>query len=105
MAGHRAHRARDGLADVFPRAGELAEIRAKRDRLSSELAAGSAEKAPGDPAHVHDTVATAHGSPVDTSATQPGRPGQGGRPAITPPTPPPHPDEGPRPLGTPGWSR
>ena len=100
-----AQKARDGLADVFPRAGELAEIRAKRDRLSSELAAGSAEKASGDPAHAHDTVAAAHGSPVDTSANQPGRPGQGGRPAITPPTPPPHPDEGPRPLGTPGWSR
>lgn len=102
-----AEKARDGLGDVFPRAGELAEVRAKRDRLSAELAADSAEKASDDPATEHDAAAAANGSQLDTSTNQPGQPGQARRPAITPPPPPPppRPDEGPRPPGTPGWSR
>ncbi len=99
-------KARDGLGDVFPRAGELAEVRAKRDRLSAELAADSAEKASGDPATEHDAAAAANGSQLDTSTNQSGQPGQARRPAITPPPPPPpRPGEGPRPPGTPGWSR
>jgi N12 class adenine-specific DNA methylase/SAM-dependent methyltransferase len=97
-----AEKAQAGLVDVFPRAGELAEVRATRDRLSAELAAGSAEKAAGE-------HATEHGPQPSTPTRPPGQPGQAGqtgRPAIAPPPPPPpRPDVGPRPPGTPGWSR
>jgi N12 class adenine-specific DNA methylase/SAM-dependent methyltransferase len=106
-----AEKAQAGLVDAFPRAGELAEVRAKRDRLSAELAADSAEKAAGEHATEHDPSSpAANGSQRNTPTSPPGQPGQAGqtaRPAIAPPPPPPppRPEEGPRPPVSPGWSR
>jgi hypothetical protein len=106
-----AEKAQAGLVDAFPRAGELAEVRATRDRLSAELAAGSAEKAAGEHATEHDPSSpAANGSQPNTPTSPPGQPGQAGqtaRPALAPPPPPPppRPGEGPRPPETPGWSR
>ncbi|WP_232211570.1 SNF2-related protein [Nocardioides sp. CF8] len=102
-----AAKARAGLIDVFPRAGELAEIRETRDRLSADLAADSAEKDTDDHARGHDPSTTANGSQPNIPTNPPRQPGQAGRPAIPSPPPPPRPrpDEGSRPPGTPGWSR
>ena len=105
-----AEKAQAGLVDAFPRAGELAEVRAQRDRLSAELAADSAERAAGEHATEHASSSPApNGSQPDTPTNLPGQPGETGstgRPAIPPPPPPPpRPDPGPRPPETPGWSR
>ncbi len=100
-----AERAHAGLADVFPRAGELAEVRAKRDRLSAELAADSAEQASGEQAAEQHSAP--NGSQPNTPTTVPDPTDQAGRPAIAPPPPPARPrsDEGPRPPAPAGWSR
>lgn len=100
-----AEKAHAGLVDVFPRAGELAEVRAKRDRLSAELAADSAEKASCEQAA--EQPSAPNGSQPRTPTTVPEPAGQAGRPAIgPPPTPPrPRPDEDPQPPAAVGWSR
>ena len=91
-----AEKAQAGLVDAFPRAGELASVRATRDRLAAELAADSSERSDGDLVPGQDS--TANGSqPSELVA----------RPALTPPpaSPAPRHVEGPRPPGPPGWSR
>jgi N12 class adenine-specific DNA methylase/SAM-dependent methyltransferase len=100
-----AEKAHAGLVDVFPRAGELAEVRAKRDRLSAELAADSAEKASCEQAA--EQPSAPNGSQPHTPTTVPEPAGQAGRPAIAPPPPPPRPrpDEDPQPPAAAGWSR
>jgi len=100
-----AEKAHAGLVDVFPRAGELAEVRAKRDRLSAELAADSAEKA--SCAQAAEQPSAPNGSQPHTPTTVPDPAGQAGRPAIGPPPPPPRPrpDEDPQPPAPMGWSR
>ena len=91
-----AERARAGIVDAFPRAAELSEVRAKRDRLSAELATDSAEETADEAAH----------APLPPAANG-SHPAQPGRPAIAPPPPPPPPgpDVGPRPPETVGLSR
>lgn len=100
-----AEKAHAGLVDVFPRAGELAEVRAKRDRLSAELAADSAEKASCEQAV--EQPSASNGSQPQTPTTGPEPTRQAGRPAIAPPPPPPRPrpDEDQRPPAPVGWSR
>lgn len=100
-----AEKAHAGLVDVFPRAGELAEVRAKRDRLSAELAADSAEKASCEQAA--EQPSAPNGCQPHTPTTVPEPAGQAGRPAIAPPPSPPRPrpDEDPRPSAPVGWSR
>ncbi|GAW47930.1 MULTISPECIES: SNF2-related protein [unclassified Nocardioides] len=91
-----AEKAQAGLVDAFPRADELATVRATRDRLAAELAADSTEKTPDAPVAQNVDSAGADGSPPDPSrasgtvsvslAT-----GPPGRPAIAPPSPGPRP--------------
>lgn len=99
-----AEKAQAGLVDVFPRAGELAQVRATRDRLSAELAAESAEKASGEHA---EQDSAANGSQPDSPVGQHDQPGQTPRPAIAPPSAPPPQrlDDPPRSPGPAGWSR
>ncbi len=91
-----AEKAQAGLVDAFPRASELASVRATRDRLAAELAADGAEKAVGDRTAGQDPAANGSQQPVPAA-----------RPAIAPPALParPRPDQGPRPADPPGWSR
>ncbi|WP_162529925.1 helicase-related protein [Nocardioides caldifontis] len=100
-----AERAQAGLVDVFPRARELTEVRATRDRLSAELAADSAEKASF--VQAAEQPSAPNGSQPRTPTTVPEPAGQAGRPAIAPPPAPPRPrpDEDPRPPVPVGWSR
>jgi len=91
-----AEKAQAGLVDSFPRATELASVRATRDRLAAELAADSTEKAEGDPPAGQDPAA--NGSQPSEHAA---------RPAIAPPPTPPTPRAGEsrRSSEPPGWSR
>ena len=101
-----AERARAGLVDAFPRAAELADVRAKRDRLSAELAADSAEKAAAD--HTGPASSTPNGSqPGASTLPQPSRQVQASRPPIMPPSPParPRPDDSPLSPSSSGWAR
>jgi hypothetical protein len=101
-----AEKARSGLVETFPRAAELEEVKALRDRLAAELAADSAGKAVAERAGEQDPANTGpNGSqPATQTATQTS---QTGRPAIAPPTAPtaPAPVVSPTPpTALAGWS-
>jgi len=91
-----AEKAQAGLVDAFPRAAELASVRATRDRLAAELAADSTEKAEGGSPGAQEPAANGSQPPDPTT-----------RPALALPPPPPaaRPGDGLRPPDPPGWSR
>ena len=63
-----AEKARAGIVDAFPRAAEASEVRAKRDRLSAELATDSADKTGRETEHAPSPPAANGTTPLNRGA-------------------------------------